>query len=83
MVFKNPPWSPELNSIDKFFNLVVQQLNNEAIEKDIVDETFQSFSEQVKRCMLSFPVEVINKIISTMDKRINMFLKAKRQRIKY
>ena len=83
LVFKIPPRSPDLNPIENFFNLVVQKLNNEAIEKDITDETFQSFSERVKRCMLSFPVKVIDKIISTMEKRINMVLKAKGQRIKY
>ena len=83
LVFKISPRSPDLNPIENVFNLVVQKLNNEAIEKDITDETFQSFSERVKRCMLSFPVKVIDKIISTVEKRINMVLKAKGQRIKY
>ena len=83
LVFKIPPRNLDLNPIENVFNLVVQKLNNEAIEKDITDETFQSFSERVKRCMLSFPVKVIDKIISTMEKRINMVLKAKGQRIKY
>ena len=82
LVFKIPPRSPDLNLIENFFNLVVQKLNNEAIEKDITDQIFQSFSELLKRCMLSFSVKVINKIISTMDKRIDMNLKAKGQRIK-
>ena len=68
MVFKNTFRSPDLNPIENFFNLVVQQLNNEAIEKDIAGETVQSFSERVKRCMLSLPVEVIDKIISAMNK---------------
>ena len=61
----------------------MQKLNSEAIEKDITDETFPSFSERVKRCILSFPVKVIDKIIGTMDECINKVLKAKRQRIKY
>ena len=68
-MFKTPPRSPDLNSIENVFNLVVQKLNNGAIEKDIADETF--------------PVKVIDKIISTMKKRINMALKVKGQRIKY
>ena len=83
LVFKIPPRNLDVNLIENFFDLVVQRLNNEAIEKDITDETFQSFSERLKRSMLSFPVKVIDKIISTMDKRINMVLKAKGQRIKY
>ena len=83
LVFKIHPRSPDLNPIEIFFNLVVQKLNNEAIEKDTTDETFQSFSERVKRCMLSFRVKVIVKIISTMEKRTNMVLKTKGQRIKY
>ena len=61
----------------------MHQLNNEAIEKDITDETFQSFSERAEKCILSFPFEVIDKIISAMDKRINIVLKAEGQRIKY
>ena len=68
-MFKTPPRSPDLNPMENVFNLVVQKLNNEAIEKDIADETF--------------PVKVIDKIISTMEKRINMALKVKGQRIKY
>ena len=83
LVFKITPRSPDLNPIENFFNLVVQKLKNETIEKNITDETFQSFPERVKRCMLSFPVNVIDKIISTMDKRINMALKAKGRGIKY
>ena len=83
LVFKIPPRNLDLNLIENVFNLVVQKLNNEAIEKGITDETFQSFSERLKRSMLSFPVKVIDKIISTMDKRINMVLKAKGQRIKH
>ena len=82
LVFKIPPRSPDLNLIESFFNLVVQKLNNEAIEKDITYKIFQSFLERVKRCMLSFSVRVIDKVISTMDKRINTNLKAKGQRIK-
>ena len=82
LVFKIPLRSPDLNPIENYFNLVVQKLNNEAMEEDITDETFHSFSERVKRCMLSFPVKIIGKIISTMDKPINMALKTKRQRIK-
>ena len=81
LVFKIPPRSPDLNPIENFFNLVVQKLNNEAIEKDITDKTFQSFSERVKSCMLSFPVKIIDKIISPMDKRINMVLKVKGKRL--
>ena len=60
-----------------------KKLNNEAIEKDIKNETFQSFSERVKSCILCFPVKVIGKIISAMDERLNMVMKAKGQRIKH
>ena len=48
-MFKIQPRSPDLNRIENFFNLVVQKLNNEAVERDIADETFQSFSERVKK----------------------------------
>ena len=67
-MFKIPPRSCDLNPIENFFNLVVQKLNKEAIEKDITDETVQRVLEPVKRCVLGFLVKVIDNIISTMDK---------------
>ena len=57
LVFKIPPRNLDLNPIENFFNLVVQKLNNEAIEKDITDETFQSFSERVKKMYAKFPCQ--------------------------
>ena len=83
MVFKIPTRNLDQNPIQNFFNLVVEKLNNETIEKDIADETFQSFLERGKRCVLRFPVKVIDKIISTMDERISAVLKGKGQRIKF
>ena len=62
LAFKIPPGSPNLNAIKNFLNLVVHKLNNRAIER-------------VKRCMLSFPVKIIDKIISAKDKQINTVLK--------
>ena len=56
VVLKTPPRSRDLNPIENFFNLVLQKLNNEALEKEIADESFRSFYERVKRCILSFPV---------------------------
>ena len=83
LVFKIPPRNLDLNPIENVFNLVVQKLNNEAIEKDITDEAFQSFSERGKTGILGFPVKVIDKIIRTMHNGINMVLKAKGQSIEY
>ena len=83
VMFKIPPRSHDLNPIENLFNLVLQKLNNEAIEKEIAEGSFRSFYERVKRCILSFPVEVVDKSISAMERRIKIVLKAKGQRIKH
>ena len=82
-MFKIPPRSHDLNPIENLFNLVLQKLNNEAIEKEIAEGSFRSFYERVKRCILNFPVEVVDKSISAMERRIKIVLKAKGQRIKH
>ena len=83
MIFKIPARSPDLNPIENFFNIVAKDLKKQAVVNNIRKETFEQFSETLKQTMLAFPVEKINKIIETMDKRITMVLAAKGMRIKY
>ena len=82
-VFKIPPRSPDLNPIENIFHLVGKQIKKDACEKKITKETFFAFSNRVKRTMLKFPSDVIDKTIASMPKRIAMVIKNKGMRTKY
>ena len=82
-LFSIPAKSPDLNPIENFFNLVGKQLRKESIDKAITKETFDEFSNRIKKCMLDFKSSEIDKIIETMEKRLGMVVARKGQRIKY
>ena len=82
-VFKIPSRSPDLNPIENFFHMVNNKLRQQALDDRIRKETFQEFSARIRKTMIEYPVEEIDKIIETMDKRTEMVLKAKGMRIKY
>lgn len=82
-VFKIPPRSPDLNPIENIFHLVGKQLKKDALEKNIAKELFLAFSNRVKRTMLNFPSEIIDRTIASMPKRIDMVIKNKGMRTKY
>ena len=63
--------------------MVNNKLRQQALDDRIRKETFQEFSACVRKTMIEYPVEEIDKIIETMDKRIEMVLKATGMRIKY
>ena len=81
--FSIPPRSPDINPIENIFHQVKRQLNYDAIEKNIQQESFKMFSERVKKTMENFPTSIIDKTIDSMDKRIGLIIKSKGQRTKY
>ena len=81
--FSIPPRSPDLNPIENLFHLVSKQLEKDALDMQIKQETFAQFSARVKRTMLNFPKDVIDKIIKSMDKRVAMIIKRRGERLKY
>ena len=83
MIFRIPARSPDLNSIENFFNLITRKLQEDAINFDINKESFVDFSERVKQTMASYPIATIDNVILSMDKRIKQVLKKNGQRIKY
>ena len=78
-----PPRSPDINPIENFFNLVERKLQYDAITKKITHETFEEFSERVRKTMVEFETAAINKIINSMHKRMKLIIKNKGQRLKY
>lgn len=82
-VFKIPARSPDINCIENLFHLVNKELQSQAINRNITKETFEEFSLRVQNTLHSFSVELIDSIITSMDKRIDEIIKRKGQRIKY
>ena len=82
-MMKLPPRSPDLNPIENFFHTAKDLLKTQAIENKITAETFEEFTLRVKTMLETFPVDAIDKIIMSMEKRINLVLKANGRRIKY
>ena len=83
MRFRIPARSPDLNPIENVFHLMNKALKKEAIENKITKESFEDFSQRCVKMTENFPVEIINKTIDSMHKRVNLMLKSKGQRIKY
>ncbi len=79
--FKIPPRSPDLNPIENLFHLLKKKLNDEAIERKILFENYQDFQDRVIDTLKNF--DIINNIISSMNKRIQNIIERKGQRLKY
>ena len=82
-IFSIPPRSPDLNPIENFFHTVSRELQAQAIRRNITSETFEEFSTRVIECLKGYEAKEIDKIINSMEGRIDMVLKRKGQRIKY
>ena len=82
-MFSIPARSPDINPIKNFFHLVKKQWNRDALEQNITQESYRQFSDRVKETILNFPVATTDNIIESVDKRMNMIIKKKRQRLQY
>lgn len=82
-VFHIPPRSPDLNPIENVFHSVKQELHSDALTMRIEKESFRQFCSRVKRKLMQFSHEHIDKTISSMPKRIDMVIAGKGKRTKY
>ena len=82
-IMKIPPRSPDLNPIENFFHLVGKELSRHALANEIKKETFQDFSARCISTIINYDVCTIDAIIDSMNKRMDMVIKSKGQRIKY
>ena len=82
-LFKIPPRSPDLNPIENIFHLIGKQLKKDALKNNLQRESYAQFCDRVKRTVLAYPADVIDKTISSMPKRIAKILKVKGHRTKY
>ena len=81
--FSIPARSPDLNPIENIFHIVKKKLHEDVLEMKIEREDFEEFSARVKTTLESVPVDVADKTIRSMDKRIDLIIKRKRQRIRH
>ena len=73
-----------MNPIENIFKLLGDQLSKDALEKNINEESFESFQSRVVDTLLRIPTDVIiNKTVSSMPKRIDAIIKNKGTRLKY
>ena len=78
-----PPRSPDINPIENFFNLIKVELRRQALQNNITRENYEEFSQRVYNTIINFPVAQIDKIIDSMDKRMDLIIKGNGKRTKY
>ena len=82
-IFKIPPRSPDLNSIENFFHLAGQRLRKQSLEQKIQYESYEACCQRIRKTLLSFLVGLIDRTIASMLKRLDAIIKLKGQRTKY
>lgn len=79
---KIPPRSPDLNPIENIFHVVKNFLDDEAISFNIRKETFEDFKTRVINMFEKIDVDMIDRTIESMPKRIDAVLSSKGYRTK-
>lgn len=82
-LLKIPARSPDLNPIENVFHLAARAIDKETVEQCITKESYEDFCSRVIRTLYNIPVEVIDKTIESVDKRISLILANKGTRLKY
>ena len=82
--FRIPARSPDRNPTENLFHLARKKLNKDARNRHITTETMEQFADRVHSTLSNFkPAELIDQIIETMPKRIDLIIKNCGRRIKY
>ena len=80
---KLPPRSGDIHCIENFFHAVKVELDKQALELNITHKTYEEFSDRVIRTIKNMLVDIVDKIIESMDNRISLVIISKGQRTKY
>ena len=82
-LFRIPARSPDVNPIEDLFKIVKNRLQKDALKKNITRESFEEFSKRVRQTILNIDTVTIDKIIASMNKRIDLIIIKKGGRTKY
>ena len=78
-----PARSPDLNPVENVFHNIRQELRKQALHGRIVKETYAQFCMRVRRTILDYSAEIIDKTIDTMPKRLDEIIASRGFRTKY
>ena len=78
-----PPRSPDLNPIENMFHTVRKNIDRDAIENQITQETFGQFAERVRQTILSTPIDEIDVLIANMRHRLRAVIRRRGKRTYY
>ena len=70
-LFKIPARSPDLNPIENTFHNIRNKIRKDAVKKKITHETYDQFCRRVRKTILGYSVDVIDRTIESMPKRID------------
>ena len=82
-LFPIPPRSPDLNPIENFFHLVSKKLRDTALQKQISKETYDEFQQRAVDTIYSIPIQTINNLIESINRRIGDVVENNGSRLKY
>lgn len=78
-----PARSPDINPIENLFHNVKKSLQSQAIENNIVRESFDQFRDRVKEAFRTFNTDIIDKTISSIPNRLKEIIKLRGGRTRY
>jgi hypothetical protein len=81
--FSIPARSPDLNPIENIFHLAKAKLQEDAIVNNIEFENWDDFCARVKSTIEGTQRELIDKTISSMERRIDLIINSKGERTRY
>ena len=82
-MFGIPPRSPDLNPIENVFHLIRRKLREDALRMEITYENYEQFCQRVKRTIENFSIDIINKTIESLPKRLSLVICGNGERTKY
>ena len=83
MKFSIPARSPDLNPIENLFHLAKKKMHADALSQNITFENWEDFVLRVKTTMETSNIDVIDRTIASLEKRISLVIKNKGERTKY
>ena len=82
-IFDIPPRSPDLNPIENVFHNVRREMRNDVRTRRIEKETFDEFALRVIATIKRTPVDLVDRTIDSLPRRMKMVITSKGDRIKY